>query len=596
MKDNVVAPLAPVTTRGSLADLPGRNAAESPSETAFSRKTPSGGWTHLTWTQFADDVAAVAKGLVAEGVQQGDRVALMSRTRYEWTLLDFAAWAAGAVVVPIYETSSAEQVQWILSDSDTQLAVVETPSHLAVVDQVRDELPSLRHVVTIETGGLDDLREKGRAVPDAELDSRRAGLDRRSVATIIYTSGTTGRPKGCELSHGNFLDLAENAIQKLGPVVLTDNASTLLFLPLAHVFARFIEVLCVAGKARMGHSADIKNLLDDLAGFQPTFVLAVPRVFEKIFNSAEAKASAEGKGKIFLRAATVAIAYSEALDAGGPGLLLRLQHALFDRLVYGKLRAAMGGAVRYAVSGGAPLGTRLGHFYRGIGVVILEGYGLTETTAPVAVNTPDKIKIGTVGPPLPGTGIRIADDGEVLLKGVGVFTSYHGKPDATAEAIVDGWFHTGDLGEMDDDGYLRITGRKKEILVTAGGKNVAPAVLEDRLRAHPLVSQCIVVGDQKPFVGVLVTLDEEMWPLWAKTHGLEGVTLEQARTHPKVLEALQEAVDRANEAVSKAESIRKFTVLPGDFTEANGYLTPSLKLKRNVVMKDFGDEVEKLYA
>ena len=596
MKDNVVAPLAPVTTRGSLADLPGRNAAESPSETAFSRKTPSGGWTHLTWTQFADDVAAVAKGLVAEGVQQGDRVALMSRTRYEWTLLDFAAWAAGAVVVPIYETSSAEQVQWILSDSDTQLAVVETPSHLAVVDQVRDELPSLRHVVTIETGGLDDLREKGRAVPDAELDSRRAGLDRRSVATIIYTSGTTGRPKGCELSHGNFLDLAENAIQKLGPVVLTDNASTLLFLPLAHVFARFIEVLCVAGKARMGHSADIKNLLDDLAGFQPTFVLAVPRVFEKIFNSAEAKASAEGKGKIFLRAATVAIAYSEALDAGGPGLPLRLQHALFDRLVYGKLRAAMGGAVRYAVSGGAPLGTRLGHFYRGIGVVILEGYGLTETTAPVAVNTPDKIKIGTVGPPLPGTGIRIADDGEVLLKGVGVFTSYHGKPDATAEAIVDGWFHTGDLGEMDDDGYLRITGRKKEILVTAGGKNVAPAVLEDRLRAHPLVSQCIVVGDQKPFVGVLVTLDEEMWPLWAKTHGLEGVTLEQARTHPKVLEALQEAVDRANEAVSKAESIRKFTVLPGDFTEANGYLTPSLKLKRNVVMKDFGDEVEKLYA
>ncbi|GAA2038752.1 AMP-dependent synthetase/ligase [Terrabacter terrae] len=596
MKDNVVAPLAPVTTRGSLADLPGRNAAESPSETAFSRKTPSGGWTHLTWTQFADDVAAVAKGLVAEGVQQGDRVALMSRTRYEWTLLDFAAWAAGAVVVPIYETSSAEQVQWILSDSDTQLAVVETPSHLAVVDQVRDELPSLRHVVTIETGGLDDLREKGRAVPDAELDSRCAGLDRRSVATIIYTSGTTGRPKGCELSHGNFLDLAENAIQKLGPVVLTDNASTLLFLPLAHVFARFIEVLCVAGKARMGHSADIKNLLDDFAGFQPTFVLAVPRVFEKIFNSAEAKASAEGKGKIFLRAATVAIAYSEALDAGGPGILLRLQHALFDRLVYGKLRAAMGGAVRYAVSGGAPLGTRLGHFYRGIGVVILEGYGLTETTAPVAVNTPDKIKIGTVGPPLPGTGIRIADDGEVLLKGVGVFTSYHGKPDATAEAIIDGWFHTGDLGEMDDDGYLRITGRKKEILVTAGGKNVAPAVLEDRLRAHPLVSQCIVVGDQKPFVGVLVTLDEEMWPLWAKTHGLEGVTLEQARSHPKVLEALQEAVDRANEAVSKAESIRKFAVLPGDFTEANGYLTPSLKLKRNVVMKDFGDEVEKLYA
>jgi long-chain acyl-CoA synthetase len=596
LKDNVVAPLAPVTTEGSLADLPARNAAEAPTETAFSRKTPSGGWTHLTWSQFAEDVAAVAKGLVAEGVRPGDRVGLMSRTRYEWTLLDFAAWTAGAVVVPIYETSSPEQVQWILSDSDAQLVVVETPSHRGVVDQLRGDLPSLRHVVTIEDGGLDALREKGRAVSDEELASRKTGLDRRSVATIIYTSGTTGRPKGCELTHGNFLDLAENAIEKLGQVVLTENASTLLFLPLAHVFARFIEVLCVTGKARMGHSADIKTLLDDFAGFQPTFVLAVPRVFEKIFNSAEAKASAEGKGKIFLRAATVAIAYSEALDEGGPGLSLRLQHALFDRLVYGKLRAAMGGKVRYAVSGGAPLGTRLGHFYRGIGVVILEGYGLTETTAPVAVNTPDKIKIGTVGPPLPGTGIRIADDGEVLLKGVGVFTSYHGNPTATADAIVDGWFHTGDVGELDDDGYLRITGRKKEILVTAGGKNVAPAVLEDRLRAHPLVSQCIVVGDQKPFVGVLVTLDEEMWPLWAKSHGLEGVTLEQARTHPHVLEALQEAVDRANEAVSKAESIRKFAVLSGDFTEANGYLTPSLKLKRNVVMKDFSDEVDKLYA
>ena len=596
MKDNVVAPLAPVTTEGSLADLPARNAAEAPTETAFSRKTPSGGWTHLTWSQFAEDVAAVAKGLVAEGVQPGDRVGLMSRTRYEWTLLDFPAWTAGAVVVPIYETSSPEQVQWILSDSDAQLVVVETPSHRGVVDQLRGDLASLRHVVTIEDGGLDALREKGRAVSDEELASRKTGLDRRSVATIIYTSGTTGRPKGCELTHGNFLDLAENAIEKLGQVVLTENASTLLFLPLAHVFARFIEVLCVAGKARMGHSSDIKTLLDDFAGFQPTFVLAVPRVFEKIYNSAEAKASGEGKGKIFLRATTVAIAYSEALDEGGPSLSLRLQHALFDRLVYGKLRAAMGGQVRYAVSGGAPLGTRLGHFYRGIGVLILEGYGLTETTAPVAVNTPDKVKIGTVGYPLPGCGIRIAEDGEVLLKGVGVFTSYHNNPQATQEAIVDGWFHTGDVGELDDDGYLRITGRKKEILVTAGGKNVAPAVLEDRLRAHPLVSQCIVVGDQKPFVGVLITLDEEMWPGWAKAHGLEDVTIEQARTHPKVLEALQAAVDRANQAVSRAESIRKFAVLPHDFTESNGYLTPSLKLKRAVVMKDFAEDVDKLYA
>ena len=596
MKEKVVAPLAPTTSEGSLADLPARNAKESPSETAFSRKTPSGGWTHVTWAQFAEDVDGVAKGLIASGVGPGDVVGLMSRTRYEWTLVDFAAWTAGAVVVPIYETSSAEQVQWALADSGASTVVVETDAHGRIVAQVRPSLPSLTDVIEITSGGLDALREKGREIPDSALEERRAGLDRGTLATIIYTSGTTGRPRGCQLTHGNFLDLAENAIEKLGAVVLTDNASTLLFLPLAHVFARFIEVLCVAGRARMGHSSDIKTLLDDFAGFQPTFVLAVPRVFEKIYNSAEAKASAEGKGKIFLRASTVAIAYSQSLDTGGPGLSLRLQHALFDRLVYSKLRAAMGGRVKYAVSGGAPLGTRLGHFYRGIGLVILEGYGLTETTAPVAVNTPDKIKIGTVGPPLPGTGIRIGDDGEILLKGVGVFTSYHNNASATEDALVDGWFHTGDVGELDDDGYLRITGRKKEILVTAGGKNVAPAVLEDRLRAHPLVSQCIVVGDQKPFIAVLITLDDEMWPLWAQSHGLEGVSLEDARSNPAVMQALQEAVDRANDAVSKAESIRKFAVLPGDFTEANGYLTPSLKLKRALVLKDFSDDVDKLYA
>ncbi|EWS99983.1 long-chain fatty acid--CoA ligase [Intrasporangium oryzae NRRL B-24470] len=596
MKDNVVPPIAPVTTEGSLADLPVRNAAEASGETAFSRKTASGSWNHVSWAEFATDVAAVAKGLIAAGIRPGDRIGLMSRTRYEWTLVDFATWSAGAIVVPIYETSSAEQVEWILSNSGARAVFVENDQHRATVDEARADLSDLTHVFEIEAGVLDTLREQGASVADAEVEARRDGLDRTSVATIIYTSGTTGRPKGCQLTHGNFLDLAENAIQKLGPVILSDNAATLLFLPLAHVFARFIEVLCVAGRARMGHSSDIKTLLDDFATFKPTFILAVPRVFEKIFNSSEAKASSEGKGKIFLRAATVAIAYSEALDTGGPGLLLRLQHAVFDRLVYSKLRAAMGGRVRYAVSGGAPLGTRLGHFYRGIGVLILEGYGLTETTAPVAVNTPDKVKIGTVGYPLPGTGVRIADDGEILLKGVGIFTGYFGNPEATAEAIVDGWFHTGDIGDLDEDGYLRITGRKKEILVTAGGKNVAPAVLEDRLRAHPLVSQCIVVGDQKPFIGALVTLDEEMWPLWAGNHGLDGVSIEEARTHPKVLEALQAAVDRANEAVSKAESIRKFAVLGGDFTEANGYLTPSLKLKRALVMKDFAEDVESLYA
>ncbi|TQJ50393.1 AMP-dependent synthetase/ligase [Phycicoccus sp. SLBN-51] len=595
MQDHVVPPLVEPTTEGSLADLPARNAARNPHRVAFSKKA-EGRWVDVTAAQFHNEVRAVAKGLVAAGVRTGDRVGIMCKTRYEWTVVDFAAWTAGAVPVPIYETSSAEQVLWILKDSGAKGIVVETPAHEAIVAEVRDDLPELEHVWQVDAGGIDALAQAGAAVDDAALEAAREGVDRTSVATIIYTSGTTGRPKGCQLTHDNFMALSENAVRRLEQVVQRQGASTLLFLPLAHVFARFIEVLCVDGEARMGHSADIKNLLTDFADFRPTFILSVPRVFEKIYNSAEQKATAEGKGKIFATAADTAIAWSTALDNGGAGLGLRLRHAVFDRLVYGKLRAAMGGQVLYAVSGGAPLGTRLGHFFRGIGVTVLEGYGLTETTAPATVNIPERVKIGTVGPPLPGVGIRIADDGEVLIRGNNVFASYHNNDEATSAALQDGWFHTGDIGELDEDGYLRITGRKKELLVTAGGKNVAPAVLEDRLRAHPLVSQCIVVGDQKPFIAALVTLDPEMYPAWAKNNGIEGVTLEQARTNDVVRAEIQRAVDDANKAVSKAESIRKFAILEGDFTEENGYLTPSMKLKRNIVLKDFHDDVEAIYA
>ncbi|SER91487.1 long-chain acyl-CoA synthetase [Pedococcus cremeus] len=595
MQDHVVPPLVEPTTEGSLADLPARNAARNPHRVAFSKKA-DGRWVDVTAAQFHDEVRAVAKGLVAAGVRTGDRVGIMCKTRYEWTVVDFAAWTAGAVPVPIYETSSAEQVLWILKDSGARGIVVETPAHEATIAEVRDDLPELEHVWQVDAGGIHALAQAGAGVDDAALEAAREGVDRTSVATIIYTSGTTGRPKGCQLTHDNFMALSENAVRRLEQVVRREGASTLLFLPLAHVFARFIEVLCVDGEARMGHSADIKNLLTDFANFKPTFILSVPRVFEKIYNSAEQKATAEGKGKIFATAADTAIAWSTALDNGGAGLGLRLRHAVFDRLVYGKLRAAMGGQVLYAVSGGAPLGTRLGHFFRGIGVTVLEGYGLTETTAPATVNIPERVKIGTVGPPLPGVGIRIADDGEVLIRGNNVFASYHNNDDATSAAIQDGWFHTGDIGELDEDGYLRITGRKKELLVTAGGKNVAPAVLEDRLRAHPLVSQCIVVGDQKPFIAALVTLDPEMYPAWAKNNGVEGVTLEQARTNDVVRAEIQRAVDDANKAVSKAESIRKFAILEGDFTEENGYLTPSMKLKRNIVLKDFHDDVEAIYA
>ncbi len=585
----------PETSEGSLADVPGRWAGAEPGRVTFSVRSGRG-WTDVTAATFAADVAGLAKGFIAAGVAQGQAVAIMSRTRYEWTVADFALWSVGAVPVPVYETSSPDQVEWILRDSNAVGVLVETASHLATVEKGRGDLPGLAHVWVIDQGDIDTLSLDGNDVDDAELAARRAALGRDDLATIIYTSGTTGRPKGVELTHGNFLTLAENTVERLAEVVRSPGASTLLFLPVAHVFARFIEVLAVTAGVRMGHSSDLKTLMEDFEAFQPTFILAVPRVFEKVFNSAEAKAHAGGKAKIFDGATAAAIAWSEALDSGTVPFGLRVRHAVFDKLVYAKLREAMGGKVEYAVSGGAPLGTRLGHFFRGIGVTILEGYGLTETTAPATVNQPGALRIGTVGQPLPGVDVRIADDGEICIRGVNVFGAYHGNEAATAEAIRDGWFCTGDIGELDDDGFLRITGRKKEILVTAGGKNVAPAVLEDRLRAHPLVSQCIVVGDGQPFIAALVTLDAEMYPGWAANHGLEAVPFASARTNEQILAEIQRAVDDANTAVSRAESIRKFAILDADFTEESGHLTPSLKLKRNVVMRDFEDEVAALYG
>nr|WP_218913188.1 AMP-dependent synthetase/ligase [Janibacter alkaliphilus] len=578
-----------------MAAVPGRNAAKDPQRVAFSVKETDS-WRDVTAAEFDQQVRALAKGFVAAGLEAGDRVGIMARTRYEWTLTDFAAWVAGLVPVPIYETSSAEQVEWILADSGATGLVVETAAHERVAQEARTNAPDLTHLWVIDNGDLDTLTTDGADVEDTRIEERIASAGRDSLATIIYTSGTTGRPKGCELTHDNFLGLAENTVARLGDVVSREGASTLLFLPLAHVFARFIEVLCVVGEARMGHSADIANILDDFQAYRPTFILAVPRVFEKIYNKANETATADGKGKIFAAAADTAIAYSEALGAGKVPFTLKAKHAVFDKLVYAKLRARMGDKVEYAVSGGAPLGTRLGHFFRGIGVVILEGYGLTETTAPATVNVPGAVRIGTVGTPLPGVSVRTADDGEVLIEGVNILRGYRGNPEATAESIQDGWFRTGDLGELDADGYLRITGRKKEILVTAGGKNVAPAVLEDRLRAHPIISQCMVVGDGKPFIGALVTLDEEMLPGWAANHDLGTMSLEQARTDERVLAEIQQAVDEANKAVSKAESIRKFSVLADDFTEENGTLTPSLKLKRNIVMRDYEEEIEALYG
>ncbi|GIG38371.1 AMP-dependent synthetase/ligase [Cellulomonas phragmiteti] len=558
---------------------------------------PGGAWQPVTVAAFVSQVRAIAKGLVASGLEPGDRVAIMSRTRYEWTLVDFAVWAAGGVGVPVYETSSAEQVRWIASDSGVRLAVVETPAHAAVVGQVRDDLPGLTEVLVIDDDAVGTLEARGADVPDSEIDRRSTLARGDDLATVIYTSGTTGRPKGVELTHGNFVELCRNGAVGLAEVVSKPTSRTLLFMPLAHVFARFIQVLCVESGAVMGHAPDTRNLLPDLASFRPTYLLAVPRVFEKVYNSAEQKAGSGTTLRIFRWAAKVAITYSRALETpGGPGAALRAQHRVADRLVHRKLRAALGGRAEFAVSGGAPLGERLGHFYRGIGVHVLEGYGLTETSAATAVNRPGLTKIGTVGPPMPGTSLRVDDEGHIWVAGPHVFRGYRHMPEETAQTLVDGWLRTGDIGTLDEDGYLRITGRSKEIIVTAGGKNVAPAVLEDRLRGHPVVSQVVVVGDQRPFIGALVTLDAEMLPGWLAMHGLPAMDVAAAAAHPQVLEALDRAVDRANEVVSRAESIRKIAVLTTDFTEANGYLTPSMKVKRAAVLQDFAHEVDGLYV
>lgn len=585
-----------VPTTGNLTDDVVRNAAEAPDDVAFSRPAEGTyGWEDVTCAQFLAEITGVAKGLVAAGIEPGDRVALISRTRYEWTLMDYAIWFAGGVTVPIYESSSAEQIAWILADSGAKAVMAEDGDHLARIADVRGGLDDLHHVWAFGDNGIDVLNRLGDDIDDDELERRRTTAGPGDLATLIYTSGTTGRPKGCMITHGNVETELSVAVHELERLFKTDDAATLLFLPLAHVFARIIQVGCVKTRTRMGHSADIKNLLPQLQTFRPTFILAVPRVFEKVFNTASQKAAADGRGKIFDRAAAVAIAHSRARDAGRPSLAVRAQHALFTRLVYGKLRDALGGECVFAVSGGAPLGERLGHFYRGIGLTVLEGYGLTETTAALTVNVPDAVKIGTVGRPLPGTAVRVTDDGELAFRGGQVFTGYWQNPEATAEAIdADGWFHTGDVGEVDDEGFVRITGRKKEIIVTAGGKNVAPAVLEDRVRAHALVSQCLVVGDGQPFIGALVTIDAEAFPAWAEQHGKTG-DIADLVDDPELREAVEVAIDDANQAVSKAESIRKFAILPFDWTEEAGQITPSLKLKRNVVLRECRDEIAALY-
>ncbi|MFJ6936036.1 AMP-dependent synthetase/ligase [Streptomyces sp. NPDC101132] len=596
MREFSLPALYEVPSDGNLTDLIRRNAAQHPDTAVMSRKV-GGAWADVTATEFLAEVRATAKGLIAAGVRPGDRVALISRTRYEWVLTDFAIWTAGAVTVPVYETSSPEQIQWILGDSGATAAVVESPAHREALAGIRDALPELKHVWEVEAGGIEELRAAGAEVSEELVDERTSLANADDIATIVYTSGTTGRPKGCVLTHRNFFAECGNVVERLKPLFRTGECSVLLFLPAAHVFGRLVEVASVLAPIRLGCVPDIKNLTDELASFRPTLILGVPRVFEKVYNSARAKAQADGKGRIFDAAAETAIAYSRALDVpGGPSFGLKLKHKIFSKLVYSKLHTVLGGRGEYAISGGAPLGERLGHFFRGIGFTVLEGYGLTESCAATAFNPWDRQKIGTVGQPLPGSVVRIADDGEVLLHGEHVFREYWKNEAATAEALTDGWFHTGDVGTLDEDGYLAITGRKKELIVTAGGKNVAPAVIEDRIRAHALVAECMVVGDGRPFVGALVTIDEEFLGRWAQDNDKPaGSTAASLREDADLIAAVQKAVDDGNAAVSKAESVRKFRILPSQFTEESGHITPSLKLKRNVVAKDFADEIEAIY-
>ncbi|MFE4951455.1 AMP-dependent synthetase/ligase [Leifsonia sp. NPDC056665] len=586
--------VVPADPEANATDLLVQRVAATPDAPLFS--LPDGdGWKDVTAAEFHRQVVALAKGLVAAGIQPGDMIGLMCKTRYEWTLIDFATWFAGAVLVPIYETSSPAQVQWNMSDSGAKAVILETAEMFSRFDEVHADLPLIQDVWQLHLGDLDKLVAAGVDVPDAEIERRRNLARGEDIGTLIYTSGSTGRPKGCVLTHANFVELSRNATEALGEVL--EGASTLLFITTAHVFARFIAALCVTAGVKVGHQADTKQLLPALASFKPTFLLAVPRVFEKVYNSAEQKAEAGGRGKIFRAAAEVAVEHSKAVEAGSVPFGLKLKFALYDRLVFSKLRAAMGGRVKYAVSGSAPLGSHLGHFFHSLGIKILEGYGLTETTAPATVNRPDMFKIGTVGPALPGVDLRLVEDGEIEVRGINVFKEYWKNPEATAAAFDDGWFRTGDLGSFDADGYLTITGRKKEIIVTAGGKNVSPAVLEDPIRANPLVGQVIVVGDQKPFIAALVTLDTEMLPTWLANNGEDkDMTLAEASVNPAVNAEIQRAIDAANDNVSRAESIRKFVILATELTEASGHLTPKLSIKRNVILADFADVIDGVYS
>jgi long-chain acyl-CoA synthetase len=580
----------------NITDLLADRVKATPDLALFAIEDKEGTWNDVTARQFESEVISLAKGLVASGIKPGDAVAIMAHTSYAWTLIDFAIWYAGGIGVAIYETSAPAQVDWILSNSESVALWVESADQEARFEEIRRNTPTVKQVWRIDRGDAERLMKDGKEIADVEIEKRRHLANLSDISTLIYTSGTTGLPKGCELTHRGFVELSRNAAIEL-PQVLHEGASTLMFLPLAHVFARFISVIAIHAGVKVGHQPDARNVAPAMQSFHPNWLLAVPRVFEKVYNSAEQKAESGGKGNIFRKAASVAVSWSKANEAGKVGLGLAIQHKLFDVLVYSKLREAMGGRVEYAVSGGGPLGDRLAHFYRAIGLTVLEGYGMTETTAPATIGRVGKIKIGKVGQPLPGTGVAIADDGEILMRGFNILRGYWKNEKATKETIIDGWLHSGDIGELDDDGYLKITGRKKELIITAGGKNVAPAPLEDPLRANPLIAQAVVIGDNQPFIAALISLDAEMLPIWLANNGGDtSMSLAQASKSAIVINEVQRAIDQVNKSVSKAESIRKFEIISTELSEDSGHVTPSLKIKRAQVMKDFAPIIDDIYG
>ncbi len=606
MREFTVPPMAAAPHVGGLADVVFDYAEEDPHRVALGRKDTDGRWRDVTSATFRDEVLALAKGLIAHGVRFGDRVALMSRTRYEWTLFDFALWAVGAQSVPVYPTSSAEQVLWMLHDAEVSAVMVEHEDHAMTIASVIDRLPQLKRLWQLDADAVTELVEAGAHVEDEVVHRHRRAVTPDSVATVIYTSGTTGRPKGCVITHANFMFETETMASRWESVFHSkpgDEASTLLFLPLAHVFGRMVEVTAIRGRVKLGHQPELsaKALMPDLVTFRPTFILAVPYIFEKVFNGARRKAEAEGRVGPFDKAVDIAVKYAEAMEARafgtgpGPSAGLRMQHQFFEKVVYKKVREAMGGRIRHAMSGGSGMERQLGLFFAGAGVTVYEGYGLTESTAAATANPPERTRYGTVGQPIPGTTVHIAEDGEIWVYGRNVFSGYLGDPKSTDAVLNDGWLSTGDIGALDEDGYLTITGRKKEILVTSGGKSVSPAGLEERVRAHPLVAQCIVVGNDRPYIAALVTVDQESVEHWLAMQGRQPMSPGDLVRDPDLEMEVRRAVVAANTAVSQAESIRTFRILAHQFTEEHGLLTPSLKLKRKAIETAYAAEVDALY-